>query len=640
MSIYNGFGTRQQESSYNKALYNTIFLLQLRIFKLFKGEKFDDIKFGKVLTKLYARLFTMEKVKYLPPKYSYAMKDLAEFLGIFEITEDQIKQRRSDGGISDTSSNLSYVTQSAFLPKKSQLDVIREQVTHHEEEDEEDGGGGTQEGEGHGKAIGMRAKKGSDNLKKDPKRALTSGQQVVKQQQHAFSQNNAHLLPPGFQQNHSLDLSSHQQPLSPDQHSSPADFPAPQIRPPPAQGGNRHQSQRASNSGGGSGGAQGLIMGIGQQAQTSSASATAGDIFVLNQQRQQNASAGYNSGRFGGRGIGSGPSPIPQGSTPSDIPAQVGLPQSLAKPSGPGAKGSTTINNNIIININNPNNPANIHPQSSQHIKRKPSFSSERSGGGGGERKYGTVAAQGKVRGEFGNNGNFPNIQHTNIIGSQQSQHRSITNNNRGGGSLTMKHHMYNYSDSKQRRFHQNVMQPNGQYFNGLTPHQQFSHQSHQRAGSYGGQGIGPLENIPPNSASMVVDPILEDYDESATQLRQQQQQIATLTPNRLLMDGGSQGEQEYDGGNNGSIMSPFRGGVPGVEDFPQNMSFERRAHNQFNNSMVASIYQQRPGMGSRRTKKSQSTSSAQQYSAYAQKFTRRQAPSEFPMGFQKFMPK
>jgi hypothetical protein len=51
-------------------------------------EKFDDIKFGKVLTKLYARLFTMEQFKYLPPKYSYSLKDLAEFLGIFEITED------------------------------------------------------------------------------------------------------------------------------------------------------------------------------------------------------------------------------------------------------------------------------------------------------------------------------------------------------------------------------------------------------------------------------------------------------------------------------------------------------------------------------------------------------------------------
>ena len=64
------------ETVYNKALYNTVFLLQLRISKLFKGEKFDDIKFGKVLTKLYARLFSMEEMKYLPPKFSYAMKDL------------------------------------------------------------------------------------------------------------------------------------------------------------------------------------------------------------------------------------------------------------------------------------------------------------------------------------------------------------------------------------------------------------------------------------------------------------------------------------------------------------------------------------------------------------------------------------
>lgn len=73
-------------------------------------EKFDDIKFGKVLTKLYARLFTMEQVKYLPPKYSYALKDLAEFLGIFEITEDQIRRRGGGGDFSDTSSNISYMT--------------------------------------------------------------------------------------------------------------------------------------------------------------------------------------------------------------------------------------------------------------------------------------------------------------------------------------------------------------------------------------------------------------------------------------------------------------------------------------------------------------------------------------------------
>jgi len=104
---------------------------------IFSLEKFDDIKFGKVLTKLYSRMFTMEQYKYLPPKYSYAMKDLAEYLGIFEITEDQIRKRGGGGDMSDTSSNISYVTQSAFKPKNSQLDVIREHITLKEEEEEE-----------------------------------------------------------------------------------------------------------------------------------------------------------------------------------------------------------------------------------------------------------------------------------------------------------------------------------------------------------------------------------------------------------------------------------------------------------------------------------------------------------------------
>ena len=66
------------------------------------------------------------------------MKDLAEFLGIFEITEDQIKKRGGGGDLSDTSSNISYVTQSAFKPKISQLDVIREHLTTKEEDDDHD----------------------------------------------------------------------------------------------------------------------------------------------------------------------------------------------------------------------------------------------------------------------------------------------------------------------------------------------------------------------------------------------------------------------------------------------------------------------------------------------------------------------
>lgn len=123
MSVYNGFTTRQQEMAYSKALYNTVFLLQLRICKLFKGEKFDDIRFGKVLTKLYARLYSSEENKYLPPKYSFALKELAVFLGIFEMSEDDLRKQRKNR--SETSSNLSYVTSSGFVKGRS-LDVIKE----------------------------------------------------------------------------------------------------------------------------------------------------------------------------------------------------------------------------------------------------------------------------------------------------------------------------------------------------------------------------------------------------------------------------------------------------------------------------------------------------------------------------------
>ena len=43
-----------ESTNYSRVVY---------IFNFIFKEKFDDIKFGKVLTKLYARLFTMEKVK-------------------------------------------------------------------------------------------------------------------------------------------------------------------------------------------------------------------------------------------------------------------------------------------------------------------------------------------------------------------------------------------------------------------------------------------------------------------------------------------------------------------------------------------------------------------------------------------------
>lgn len=83
MSIYSGFGTRQQEKGYNKILYHLIFLMQIKITKGFIGEEFSETKFGDVFKKLYNKLSINDNSKYLPPRFSYAMKDLAEYYGIF-----------------------------------------------------------------------------------------------------------------------------------------------------------------------------------------------------------------------------------------------------------------------------------------------------------------------------------------------------------------------------------------------------------------------------------------------------------------------------------------------------------------------------------------------------------------------------
>ena len=61
----------------------------------------------------------------MPPKYSFALKELAIFLGFFEVSEEELKQRFKNK--SETSSNLSSVTATGFMAAKGRsLDVITE----------------------------------------------------------------------------------------------------------------------------------------------------------------------------------------------------------------------------------------------------------------------------------------------------------------------------------------------------------------------------------------------------------------------------------------------------------------------------------------------------------------------------------
>lgn len=116
MSVYSGFATRSQETAYNKTLYNMICLLQYKITKQYNQginpylniEFFDEDKFSEYFKRFYQKLFELDEVKHLSPRFSYAVKELASHLGVF----------RELPNLATSPSLLSYRTEfNSTLPK-------------------------------------------------------------------------------------------------------------------------------------------------------------------------------------------------------------------------------------------------------------------------------------------------------------------------------------------------------------------------------------------------------------------------------------------------------------------------------------------------------------------------------------------
>ena len=80
MSIYSGFGTRQQESTYNSLVESIIKLLQSKVVSNIKNEATTDPSFKIQLLKYYDILLKLEAHKYLLPKFSEAIKDTVLFI--------------------------------------------------------------------------------------------------------------------------------------------------------------------------------------------------------------------------------------------------------------------------------------------------------------------------------------------------------------------------------------------------------------------------------------------------------------------------------------------------------------------------------------------------------------------------------
>jgi hypothetical protein len=84
MSVYSGFSTRLQETTYNRLTETLIHLLQVRVLCAIRSEPIDDDIWSSKFSSVYAKLSKLEMQKYLPPKFSESCKELAmHYAGTF-----------------------------------------------------------------------------------------------------------------------------------------------------------------------------------------------------------------------------------------------------------------------------------------------------------------------------------------------------------------------------------------------------------------------------------------------------------------------------------------------------------------------------------------------------------------------------
>lgn len=92
MSTYSGFGTRKEEETYNQLVFNVLHLVQLRLANFYRVEAgfigtalkmkdSEDIRLRQLVEKHYRKMVRMEKTKYMAPRFTEALRDIATFLG-------------------------------------------------------------------------------------------------------------------------------------------------------------------------------------------------------------------------------------------------------------------------------------------------------------------------------------------------------------------------------------------------------------------------------------------------------------------------------------------------------------------------------------------------------------------------------
>jgi len=88
MSVNGVLSTREIETQYNTIVYNLLYLLQYRVRKLYSKQSINELNFQSALLKAYNKSVQIEKTIVGPPKFSEALKDLAQLIiGLSKVSD-------------------------------------------------------------------------------------------------------------------------------------------------------------------------------------------------------------------------------------------------------------------------------------------------------------------------------------------------------------------------------------------------------------------------------------------------------------------------------------------------------------------------------------------------------------------------
>ena len=122
MSVHSGFGTKKEEETYNQLVFNVMHLVQLRLANFYRLESgyignaqkmkdSEDVRLRELIDKHYRKMVRMEKTKYMAPRFTEALKDIANFLGCLHtpIREDDhlSKEESVDRDVQTSDSHFS-----------------------------------------------------------------------------------------------------------------------------------------------------------------------------------------------------------------------------------------------------------------------------------------------------------------------------------------------------------------------------------------------------------------------------------------------------------------------------------------------------------------------------------------------------